>query len=136
MDFVTVIALLAFGWASTISGVIVGGHLVFRASGQAGSLLSRNRGNAYNIEDGTEERDVSMEQEMPPELAKHMNRFKDSFDPGESIFGGTGSTGGGHGRHHGATRPWSPPVPPKQGAPDGGKETTASAEAEEGTGKA
>ena len=108
MDFLTAISLLAFAWAATLSGVIVGGWLVFKASGNAGSLFARTQGGAYNIEDGADDRDIDTEVQVPEHLSKHMHRFQNSFDPGDTLFGG------GSGRH-GAARPFEAPVPPKQG---------------------
>ena len=117
MDFLTAIALLAFAWAATLSGVIVGGHLVFRASGNYGRLFGQGQGGAYNIEDGTEEREIDFEQDAPEALRRHMDRFKSSFDPGETIFGAAAGGQQGYGRH-GAARPFTPPVPPKPGQAD------------------
>lgn len=120
MEFLTAMALLAFAWAATLSGVIVGGHLVFKASGSAGSLFSRSQGGAYNIEDGADDIDPGGEQELPDQLKRQMSRFKQSFDPGESIFGASEGFQG-YGRH-GAARPFEAPVPPgmQKGDGDGG----------------
>lgn len=107
MDFLTAIALLAFAWAATLSGVLVGGHLVFRASGNAGSLFQRTRGGAYNLADDAEEV-AEDEMDIPPDLQQHVGRFQKSFDPGQEIFGG------GTGARHGAARPFDAPVPPKE----------------------
>jgi hypothetical protein len=111
MEFLTAIALLAFAWAATLSGVIVGGHLVFKASGQTGGLFDRGKGGAYHIDDGLDAPEPDLSEQVPESLAKHMNRFKQSFDPGETIFGASG----GYQRYgkHGATRPFEAPEPPK-----------------------
>lgn len=128
MEFVTAMALLAFAWAATLSGVIVGGHLVFKASGNTGSLFNRTQGGAYNINDGTELTEPNFDEQTPSELQRQMERFKKSFDPGESIFGA--ADGVKQHSKHGAARPFEAPVPPKPG------ETDDASKGEDQTGKA
>jgi hypothetical protein len=111
MEFLTAIALLAFAWLATLSGVLVGGHLVYKASGNAGDLFSTGKGGAYHIDDGLDASEPDLSEQVPESLAKHMDRFKQSFDPGETIFGASG----GYQRYgkHGAARPFEAPEPPK-----------------------
>jgi hypothetical protein len=111
MEFLTAIALLAFAWLATLSGVLVGGHLVYKASGNAGDLFSTGKGGAYHIDDGLDAPEPDLSEQVPESLAKHMDRFRQSFDPGETIFGASG----GYQRYgkHGAARPFEAPEPPK-----------------------
>jgi len=132
MEFLTAIALLGFAWLATLSGVLVGGHLVYKATGQTGGLFSTGKGGAYHIDDGLTAEEPDWSEQMPESVQKHMDRFKKSFDPGETIFG-AGEGYQQYGRH-GAAKPFEAPVPPDQekGEADGGSKESAKAE----TGKA
>ena len=116
MEFLSALALLAFAWAATLSGVIVGGHLVYKASGQTGGLFNRGKGGAYHIDDGLDAAEPDWENQLPESVAQHMDRFRQSFDPGETIFGASGGYQQ-YGRH-GATRPFEAPMPPDQNSPE------------------
>jgi hypothetical protein len=103
MNFLNAIGLLLFAWAATLSGVLAGGWLVFKA-GQGGSLFTLRSGGAYNLDDDAEE--VEREPRLPPEIETHVNRFRQTYDPGEAMFGGSAT-------RHGAAQPFAAPVPPK-----------------------
>lgn len=78
-----------FSWFSTISGVILGGYLVYKASGNQAPLFrvrSDSPQGGTNIDDGFEEEE-QQDIHMPDEAARANERFMSMFDPGEMIFG-------------------------------------------------
>ena len=81
MDFFVAIGLFAAGWAATISGVIVGGWLVYKASGGR-QMFKPERGSAYNLDEDILDPDQAEPPEMPDGLMNYNQQFKDQYDPG------------------------------------------------------
>lgn len=78
-----------FSWFSTISGVALGGYLVFKAGGNHGPLFrvrSDSPQGAVNLDEGFEEEEQE-DFRMPDEAARASERFMSSFDPGDLVFG-------------------------------------------------
>lgn len=106
MDCLTLFGLLVFGWFATFTGVLLGGYLVYRATGKSGPLFNQPGGDAYNLPD--EFTDGTGEEVEPPDELKKMNeRFQQTFkgggeeyDPGQDLFG--------YG-NQAAARAWTPP---------------------------
>jgi len=72
------------GWLSTLSGVALGGWLVYRTKRDPyDSLFSANdnNGEVFNLDDDLAQ-DIPMQQDIPEPTAKAHNAFMDQFVEG------------------------------------------------------
>ena len=69
-------------WVSTLSGVALGGFLVFRTKRDTHEALFQTKppqGEAFNIDDGFGDEPVKSTAEIPKTVQEHHDRFVEQF---------------------------------------------------------